>query len=63
MPLLASKLTDKEYQEKVAAALDSLWREPKSPDLRTNIHLPIGGEAQRVALARALVNKPALSAG
>ena len=60
LPLLASKLTDKEYEEKVAAA-ETLMVRTGIDRLSDKYPFTIsGGEAQRVALARALVNKPAL---
>jgi lipoprotein-releasing system ATP-binding protein len=60
MPLIASKLTDAEYEEKVTAA-EKLMERTGIAGLSDKYPFNIsGGEAQRVALVRALVNKPSL---
>jgi ABC-type lipoprotein export system ATPase subunit len=60
MPLVASKLTDAEYEEKVTAA-EMLMKRTGIAGLSDKYPFTIsGGEAQRVALVRALVNKPSL---
>lgn len=60
LPLMASKLTDTEYEEKEAAA-ETLMEKTGIAGLSDKYPFTIsGGEAQRVALVRALVNKPAL---
>jgi ABC-type lipoprotein export system ATPase subunit len=60
MPLIASKLADSEYEEKVSAA-EKLMERTGIAGLAEKYPFRIsGGEAQRVALVRALVNKPSL---
>jgi ABC-type lipoprotein export system ATPase subunit len=60
MPLIASKLADSEYKEKVSAA-EKLMERTGIAVLAEKYPFRIsGGEAQRVALVRALVNKPSL---
>ncbi len=60
MPLIAAKLTETEYREKVTAA-EKLMERTGIARLSDKYPFRIsGGEAQRVALVRALVNKPSL---
>jgi ABC-type lipoprotein export system ATPase subunit len=60
MPLIASRLSDAEYEEKAAAA-EKLMKRTGIDGLSDKYPFRIsGGEAQRVALVRALVNKPSL---
>jgi lipoprotein-releasing system ATP-binding protein len=60
LPLLASKLPDPEYMQKVDESL-SMMRKTGISDLADKYPFQIsGGEAQRVTLVRALINKPLL---
>lgn len=60
LPLLASRLTESEYQEKAGSAL-TLMENLGISDFADKYPYNIsGGEAQRVTLVRALVNKPSL---
>jgi ABC-type lipoprotein export system ATPase subunit len=60
LPLLASKITDSEYKQKVDDSIVLMDRTGIS-DLSGKYPFQIsGGEAQRVTLVRALVNKPSI---
>ena len=60
LPLLASRLTEEEYQEKTGHAV-TLMEDLGISDFAGKYPYNIsGGEAQRVTLVRALVNKPSL---
>lgn len=60
LPLLASRLTEEEYQEKTGHAV-TLMEDLGISDYAGKYPYNIsGGEAQRVTLVRALVNKPSL---
>ncbi|TFG41310.1 MAG: ABC transporter ATP-binding protein [Bacteroidia bacterium] len=60
LPLLASKITDSEYRDKVDESMKMMEKMGIS-DLTDKYPYQIsGGEAQRATLVRALVNKPSI---